>query len=635
MKSVCLYFGNRGIAFLRDLIKLDDWENTLKSLKSAEDLVKEDYRTYNMAHHLNTLLQTADFQRGIFQNIASLIEQQTKSQQQRQIEEREERNDNRNNQYLIDLRATDPHLDKKRIAKTKGGLLPEVSNWILGHQSFRNWLDNDDSKLLWIKGDPGKGKTMLMIAIINELETTLATARNSDQEKSPRLIYFFCQGTNSALNSATAVLRGLICRFVKEYPPLISYLEKAYVDSGSKLLDHNAFFALSHVLSQMLSDERIPQTYIVIDALDECEADPLSLLDFIIEKSARQVGIKSKWIISSRPIERIERKLAPIVSERGFMALALGENQEQLTDAVNAFIDVKISKLDLEEEEMKAHIREKLRGKADGTFLWVALVFEELQNSQVWEIEDVLEEIPSSLEAIYSRILDQILPADEECTNSRTKANREFCKLILSRAILAYRPLYLDEIAVLSELPQNKKRYIKDIVRSCGSLLAIQDDQVYLVHQSVRDFLSAEASKERIFPHGLPKTHLSIALESLKAMKSTLKRNIYEIQSPGAENSEFKAYGSDPLASVRYSCVHWISHFCQGHRKAEIKLGDEGSRRASLPMSLDGVHAVEDFFENCFLYWVEALGILRQMGKAILFMQELEQILRVSYLPDA
>lgn len=111
-----------------------------------------------------------------------------------------------NDKCLADLRSTDPSDDKTRIKRTKGGLLKDAYWWILDPADFQRWRDDRESRLLWIKGDPGKGKTMLLIGIIEELE--------QQPKQSTRdaclLSYFFCQGTDSRLNNATAVLRGLI-----------------------------------------------------------------------------------------------------------------------------------------------------------------------------------------------------------------------------------------------------------------------------------------------------------------------------------------------------------------------------------------------------------------------------------------
>lgn len=70
---------------------------------------------------------------------------------------------------LADLRSTDPRDDKIRIEQTKGGLLKDSYRWILGNADFRRWRDNENSRLLWIKGDPSEGKTTVLCGIIDEL----------------------------------------------------------------------------------------------------------------------------------------------------------------------------------------------------------------------------------------------------------------------------------------------------------------------------------------------------------------------------------------------------------------------------------------------------------------------------------
>jgi hypothetical protein len=77
---------------------------------------------------------------------------------------------NEDQEYIQYLRLTDPRDDKKRIKETKDGLLEDSYCWILGNPEFRQWRDDEHSRLLWIKGDPGKGKTMLLCGIVKELE---------------------------------------------------------------------------------------------------------------------------------------------------------------------------------------------------------------------------------------------------------------------------------------------------------------------------------------------------------------------------------------------------------------------------------------------------------------------------------
>lgn len=130
---------------------------------------------------------------------------------------------------IQDLRLTDPRDDKKRIEDTKGGLLEDSYHWILENSDFQQWRNNQQSRLLWIKGDPGKGKTMLLCGITNELKRSIP--------KSVLLSYFFCQATDSRINNATAVLRGLIYLLVKYQPSLISHVRTRYDQAGKTLFE--------------------------------------------------------------------------------------------------------------------------------------------------------------------------------------------------------------------------------------------------------------------------------------------------------------------------------------------------------------------------------------------------------------
>jgi NACHT domain len=126
---------------------------------------------------------------------------------------------------LADLLLTNPRNEKIRIERTKGGLLTDSFRWILDNSEFQRWHGSNQSQLLWIKGDAGKGKTMLMIGVINELQQQVARP-----EKSPVtevLSYFLCQGTDSRLKTAIAILRGMIY-LTSEQPSLISHVRKKY-----------------------------------------------------------------------------------------------------------------------------------------------------------------------------------------------------------------------------------------------------------------------------------------------------------------------------------------------------------------------------------------------------------------------
>ncbi|KAH6869554.1 hypothetical protein B0T10DRAFT_281052 [Thelonectria olida] len=234
-----------------------------------------------------------------------------------------------NDNCLKDLRLSDPRDDKTRIEWTKGGLLKDLYHWILDNPDFRQWRDNHQSRLLWIKGGPGKGKTMLLCGIIDEL--------NKSTVHPALLSYFFCQCTDSRNNNATAVLRGLIYMLVNQQPSLISHVRKRYDHAGKGLFeDVNAWVALSEIFANILEDPDLKSTFLIIDALDECVTDLPQLLDLIVEKSAGSPRVK--WVVSSRNLPNIEEHLE---AARQKVRLCLELNEKSISAAVSMYISLK------------------------------------------------------------------------------------------------------------------------------------------------------------------------------------------------------------------------------------------------------------------------------------------------------
>ncbi|KAK0703385.1 hypothetical protein B0T26DRAFT_658964 [Lasiosphaeria miniovina] len=516
--------------------------------------------------------------------------------------------------YLANLHSTDPRLDKKRIEEAKGGLLISAYRWVLDNSDFRLWHDRPESRLLWIKGDPGKGKTMLLCGIVNELERALVA-----DGYSRNLAYFFCQATDSRINNATAVLRGLIYLLSRQQPRLLSYVRR-YINEGKSLSDINAWVAVSDILGDILEDPSLKATYLVVDALDECIVDLPKLLDFVVRISSSRV----KWLLTSRNEITIERKLRSD-DTRTRLSLELKVNAMQVSHAVNVYIDDKLSGLESLQDgilledgtPIRDRVRDILRNKANGTFLWVALVLQELSKEDVesWHVLQIVEEVPPGLQGMYDRMLNEI---------RRHKRDSELCRRILSTVTVAYRPLHLAEIGALSGLPEQITKSIESvrrIVAKCGSFLTVRDNQIYLIHQSAKDFLLDRRTQRFpqdaftwVFREGIEDVHHSIFSRSLNTMSIGLRRDMYDLRAPGIPIDEVQTPSPDPLATVRYSCVFWVDHL-------RDSISDEDMPQCN---TLDVVRA---FLEKKYLYWLEALSLLRAMSEGVIAIRQLEGLL--------
>ncbi|RYP19440.1 hypothetical protein DL765_003341 [Monosporascus sp. GIB2] len=500
-------------------------------------------------------------------------------------------------QCLADLRSTDPRHDKKRIEQTKGGLLRDSYRWILTHDDFLRWRDDPDSRLLWIKGDPGKGKTMLLCGIIDELREQTANTTHL-------LSFFFCQATDDRLNNATGVLRGLLYLLADQQRPLLSHIQNKYDHAGKRLFeDVNAWVALREILINILQDPDLPNATLVIDALDECETDLSQLLDLIMEVSPRSCV---KWLLSSRNRIDIEQKLRPDYS-RTRLSLELKCNADHVSHAVDAYIDHCISGIPALQDntQLQTQIRNQMRRKADGTFLWVGLVAQELKSAYSWDAEQIVEEVPAGLEGLYRRMMQQI---------QNLRRGTTHCLRVLSAVATAYRPLRLEELGALSSLPQpafGTLQAVADIVKLCGSFLTIRGNRIFIIHQSAKDFLY-ETANHAIFPNGIGTVHYDIFSRSLDVLLKTLRRDIYRLDDPGLPVDEVASPDSDPLAAARYSCIHWVDHL------AECK-PDEQAQYDDLR---DG-GIIDSFLRRHYLHWLETLSILGSISEGILAMSKL------------
>jgi hypothetical protein len=63
--------------------------------------------------------------------------------------------------------------------------------------------------------------------------------------------------------------------------------------------DANAWQAFAAILSNILKDSTLQDSYVIVDTLDECTTDLSLLVNFIARKSASR-NARVKWLISSR-----------------------------------------------------------------------------------------------------------------------------------------------------------------------------------------------------------------------------------------------------------------------------------------------------------------------------------------------
>lgn len=138
----------------------------------------------------------------------------------------------------------------------------------------------------------------------------------------------------------------------------------------------NAWVALSEIFTGILEDPSLPSTYLVIDVLDECIGGLDLLLDLVVQTSSAYLGVK--WIVSSRNWPSIEKDLDTATQK---VRLSLELNEESVSAAVTIYIQFKVEglvKRNKYSNDTRDAVERYLSANAHGTFLWVALVCQEL-----------------------------------------------------------------------------------------------------------------------------------------------------------------------------------------------------------------------------------------------------------------
>jgi hypothetical protein len=601
MKSICSYYRNQGLVFLRGLVDLDKWDDDVQSVKDAEDTLLKDWKNYNKvkAEELSTERVELAKEMGrllgdIHQDLREFFDQQQKIQVHGE-----------NKECLRDLRVVNPQDDMKRIEDEKEELFDDAYKWILEddrYAAFTNWDESNlpTCRLLWVKGHAGTGKTMHLIGIIRQLSKQLA----------PTLSYFFCQGqgkTDPPLNNATATLRSLIWMLLIQQPHLISHLQTDYGSSGGALFtDSNALIALSRLFMIMLEDAG--SVYFIVDALDECDQGLENFVKLI--SNSLTLSDKVRWLVSSRPEIGVLSKLKdPDISR------VVDLNAQGLADPVNAYINHKLSTLEQRDGYDQGTLRavsDEIRSRAENIFLWVALVFKVLDEDDgnlgpvhgSYALE-IVKEIPPGLSDMYGHMMTRI--------EKRIRRDPQYCKNVLVAAALTYRPLSFSELAVLAGLRPKSEPEPQTIVQKCGSFLTTNEERVSVIHQSAKDYLDTNHS--RLQPGGVAQGHADITRRSINAM-STLKSDIYDLRQYGIESKDLTPPEEDPLAPIRYSCVFWLDHL-----RNAIKANPENSKElCDLGFG---------FLKEHFLHWLESLSLLCRLSDGIMSLRKLLNVVKV------
>jgi Cdc6-like AAA superfamily ATPase len=185
---------------------------------------------------------------------------------------------------------------------------------------------------IWLHGIPGCGKTVLSATVIDDV-------RQSIQKTSPaaRLAFYYFVFNDSQKQSPDLMLRSVLFQLLEQSSRVPVTLASAIASQKTPTIGE-----LLKMLRELLEDGSC-QSYIVLDALDECTSQD-ELLE-ILEKIASWNINNLHLLLTSRPEPDIKYAMEAIVPSQMCICLQ--------TELVNADIRKYVSQRLLEDRKLK------------------------------------------------------------------------------------------------------------------------------------------------------------------------------------------------------------------------------------------------------------------------------------------
>jgi ankyrin repeat protein len=453
----------------------------------------------------------------------------------------------------------DPRIYRQDLIHSKGRRVDGTCEWIKEDKTYISWLDCP-SQLLWVSGGPGKGKTMLSIFLVEELEKSLKQSRDE------ALIEYFCDYKDENRNTAIAVLKGLIYQLLRQQRKLFVYILPSFRIHKDLV---TSFGALWIIFENMVRHGALGTVYCVLDGLDECDRGSLEML--LREFRALFSGDPERSTCRLHMLVVCRRQPACIQKELSiFPEIQLDADVKSVvSNDIQKYVQEKVNELSQKGDyspELSLSVERQLLDRAKGTFLWVGIVANELEKRNAVEVEAALQSFPTELEQLYARMLLEVPQTKHEVTAK-----------ILRWVIMAVRPLTLTELSIalnVSGVPSlglTRERVMQEEIFLCTPLISIfstsSDMEVSLVHQSAKEYLLREVEDPeptleffRISKELSYSINVEITQKCMEYLEKIAEENSEVSLERGWDISEPKPplLISYPLLS--YSALYWSEH---------------------------------------------------------------------------
>ncbi|KAL3480754.1 NACHT and TPR domain protein [Aspergillus californicus] len=284
-----------------------------------------------------------------------------------------------------------------KISKTR---IPGTGDWILTEDIFNDWIQRN-TPVIFVTGNPGAGKSYLSTNIISFLRSQHVKSNLSMLTMS--VAYFYFKDDNPDTRSFHQALRDLAYQ--------ISMSDPAYQEHIAAIGDFICISTLETAWRRLFVEYFLEKkdvqscVYIVFDGVDEASNKEreifLGLARDIYQNNAScrlQLAIVGRPHLSDQLYESLEVEVPTIHVTA----------QKNSTD-IDRYIKTSINKsavLKRTSIKLRREILETLSAKAEGMFLWVNLMMQELvKRKSETSMRKSLKEAPRGLKEMFRHVL--------------------------------------------------------------------------------------------------------------------------------------------------------------------------------------------------------------------------------------
>jgi len=340
--------------------------------------------------------------------------------------------------------------------------------WFSTKNAYLKWQNfaSDAPRVLWIKGKPATGKSILAGYAIDQLHRSNANCS-----------YFFFKHGDKSKSRLGACLRSLAFQMACTNEHVREILLNIQIGESSFDKD-NERTVWRKLFSAGIFKAQLTRNYWVIDGLDEC-GNISPFFDLMLAKLDDSIPLRI--LITSRETSELENHFTTLGVHQ-FHAEGIS-TADTLPD-IKLFVETRARSLGVMGDDDRAALVNKVLAKSKGSFLWTVLVLNELSNCySEEEIKEVLDDVPRDMEPLYQRTLE---------TMSQATRGKKLTKAILTWATSSIRPLTTNELdgALKLDVKDNFLNLEKTVTALCGQLVTVDIyGKIQMVHETAREFL--------------------------------------------------------------------------------------------------------------------------------------------------